>query len=383
MKKDRSAEELRDQAEKQLIKRKRNIKLPSTPVGLQRLNQELEVHQIELEMQNEELLQARSELERTLDQYTDLYDFAPVGYFTLSQSGVILNVNLTGTRMVRMARSKVVNQRFDRFIHVKNRTAFSSFLAKVCHSRNLECIELVLQIEGYREIYSHIEAIVSENNRECRLALVDITKQKKAEVELRESENKYRVLFETMSQGVVYQDPEGIIITVNPAAEKIFGMKTEQLQGKTPKDLNIVTMHEDGSDFPENLQPYSVALRTGEMVSNVVMGLYTAQTGKYTWLNMNAIPQFKPDADRPYQVIVTLEDISHIKLVVAYNKLTSREKQVFRLLVKGCGRQEISDILKVSPKTADKHKENLMHKLNFHTHDDIVNFAELIKLINN
>ena len=381
MKKNRSAKELRRQAEERLQQSKEKVAAPSSPEELQRLIQELEVHQIELEMQNEELQQARSELERSLAQYTDLYDFAPVGYFTLDQSGVILNVNLTGTRMVRMARSKVLNQRFDRFIHAEDQAAFSSFLAKVCLSRDLECVELTLQKEGHGELYAHVEAMASENMKECRLALIDISVQKKAEIELRESERKFWVLFQTMSQGVVYQDPEGKIITVNPAAEKIYGMTTEQLQGKTPKDLNWMTIHEDGSDFPEEIHPSSVALRTGEMVSNVVMGLYSAQTGKYTWLNITAKPQFKPGEERPYQVIVTLEDVSHVKLMLAYNNLTPREKEVFKLLAKGHGRQTISEILKVSPKTADKHKENLMLKLNFHTKNDIDQFAELINII--
>ncbi len=381
MKENKSAEELRRQAEERLQQSKAKVAAPSTPEGLQRLIQELEVHQIELEMQNEELQEARSKLERSLAQYTDLYDFAPVGYFTLDQSGIILNVNLTGTRMVKMARSKVLNQRFDRFIHTEDQTAFSSFLAKVCHSRDLEYIELTLQKEGHGELYAHVEAIASEDKKECRLALVDISVQKKAEIELRESEQKFWVLFQTMSQGVIYQDSEGKIITVNPAAERILGMTTEQLQGKTLKELNLVAVHEDGTDFPEDVQPSSVALRTGEMVSNMVMGLCSEQTGKYTWLNITAVPQFKPGKDRPYQVIVTLEDISHVKIMIAYNNLTSREKEVFKLLAKGHGRQTISEILKVSPKTADKHKENLMFKLNFHSNEDIDQFARLVRLI--
>lgn len=379
MKKNRSAEELRRQAEERLKKSKPKVATPLTPEEMQRLIQELEVHQIELDMQNEELQQARLELEKSLSQYTDLYDFAPVGYFTLDQGGIILNVNLTGARMMRMERSRILNQHFEKFIHAEHRNAFSSLLEKVFLNRDQETIEIALQNEGHRELYAHVEAMISEDRRECRIALVDISAQKKAEVELRESERQYRTLFETMSQGVVYQDSEGKILTVNPAAEKILGVPIGQMQGRKMQDLHWLTIAEDGSGFPEELHPYMVALRTGEIVNDVVMGLYSMRTERYTWINITAVPQFLSAENRPFRVLVTFEDISHLKRMVTYNKLTPREKEVFKLLVKDHSRKTISEILKVSPKTADKHKENLMAKLKLYTKEDIVEFAGLIR----
>jgi len=381
MSKDRSAEELRRQAEKRLLKSKQDITTPVTPEEAYRLIQELEIHQIELEMQNEELQQARSELERTLNQYTDLYDFAPIGYFTLNQNGIILGVNLTGTRMLIMERSRIVNQRLDNFILDSYRPAFSAFLKKVFQNRTQENIEVVLQIEGGKELYVHMEAMASGDNRECRVALVDITAQKKSEQKLQESEVKYRSLYETMSQGVLYQEPDGKIISANPAAERILDTPIEQMQGRTPKDLKWLTVHEDRTDFPLETHPAMVALRTGETVENVVMGIFSPQSGRYRWLRITAVPQFMPGNDKPYQVFITFEDISYIKRMVAFNKLTPREKEVFKLLAKGHGRQIISETLNFSPKTADKHKENLMHKLNLLTMEDIGEFAKLIKLI--
>lgn len=378
--KSRSVGELRCQAAERLQKKKQNIAEPSTPEELRRLVQELEVHQIELEMQNEELQQARSELESYLTKYTDLYDFAPAGYFTLDQKGVILGVNLNGTRMFKIERSVILNQRFERFIITEYRSAFSAFLEKVFQDRTQETIDIVLQIEGHGLIYAHIEAIVSENRRECRVALMDITAQKKSEKKLQESEQKYRSLYETMSQGVLYQESDGKIISANPAAEKIFGMSLEQMQGRTPKDLNWLTIHEDGSDFPVETHPAMVALRTGENVKNVVMGMFLAQSGRYKWIRITAVPKFMPGNDKPHQVFSTIENISHVKRMVEYNKLTPREKEVFKLLAKGHSRQVISEILNFNPKTADKHKENLMEKLNLHNAEGIIEFARLIRL---
>ena len=381
MTENRSAEELRRRAEERLHKNKQTITAPVTPEELRRLVQELEVHQIELEMQNEELEQARSELERSLIQYTDLYDFAPIGYFTLVQKGVITNVNLAGARMLGMERSRLVNQHLDNFVLASHRSVFSSFLEKVFRSRNQETIEIAMQTKGNKELYAHMEAIASENRRECRVALADITAQKQSEQKLQESELKFRSLYETMSQGVLYQESDGKIISANPAAEQILDMPIEQMQGKTPKDLNWLTIHEDGSDFPEETHPAMVALRTGETVENVVMGIFLPQLERYRWLRITAKPKFMTGNDKPYQVFTTFENISHVKRMVEFNKLTSREKEVFKLLAKGNGRKTISETLNVSPKTADKHKENLMQKLNLLTLEDVEEFARLIRLL--
>jgi PAS domain S-box-containing protein len=364
-----------------LQKRKPKTAFSETEEGLQRLIQELEVHQIELEMQNEELQQARSELETHLDQYTDLYDFAPVGYFTLDRSGVILKANLTGASMIKMERSRIQNQQFVRYIQAEYQNAFSTFTEKLFLNQDQETIELALQNEGPGVLYAHVQAKVSEEGRECRLALVDISAQKKAEVKLRDSERQHRALFETMSQGVLYQDSKGIIITANPAAEKILDLPVAQMQGRKLQDLHWMATKEGGTVFPEEVYPSNIALRTGEVVKNVVMELNSPQTGRHIWLNFTAVPQFMPGEERPFQVVVTFEDISYFKRLVTYNKLTPREKEVFKLLVMGHSRKIMAEMLKISPKTADKHKENLMVKLKLYTKENLIEFAGLIRLI--
>lgn len=83
---------------------------------VQRLVQELQIHRIELELQNEELLQAKVEVEAGLAKYTDLYDFAPVGYFTLSPTGTIQMVNLTGSSLAGVERARLVGRGFDQLL---------------------------------------------------------------------------------------------------------------------------------------------------------------------------------------------------------------------------------------------------------------------------
>ena len=87
-----------------------------TAVEMRRLIQELQIHQIELEMQNEELMRARNETEAERERYLDLYDFAPVGYFTLDINGAIRQANLVGARMLGLERSRLLNRRFGDFV---------------------------------------------------------------------------------------------------------------------------------------------------------------------------------------------------------------------------------------------------------------------------
>src|SRR3954451_1196339 len=101
------------------------------PDATERLVHELEVHQIELEMQNEELRRATETLEAAKAEYTDLYDFAPVGYFTFDGAGVIRRLNLTGARLLGGERSSAVRNLFESFVAEEDRGKFRRFLGQV------------------------------------------------------------------------------------------------------------------------------------------------------------------------------------------------------------------------------------------------------------
>ena len=117
---DSNAAELRRQAEAKLSERKKKAAPPpATEADTRRLVHELEVHQIELEMQNEELVQSRAEVEALLRQYTDLYDFAPVGYFTLARDGAIHQVNLAGANLLGVERGALIKRRFGVFVSAR------------------------------------------------------------------------------------------------------------------------------------------------------------------------------------------------------------------------------------------------------------------------
>ena len=146
-----------------------------------RLLHELQVHQIELEMQNAELRQARDALEAALENYTDLYDFAPSGYFTLAPTGAILRANLTGATLLGIERSRLQGQLFERLVSNEGRPAFQAFLKHVFADPAKQAGDFELACPGQPPRSVNLEAQSSPDRKECRAAVVDITARKVAE----------------------------------------------------------------------------------------------------------------------------------------------------------------------------------------------------------
>lgn len=144
------------------------------------------------------------------------------------------------------------------------------------------------------------------------------------------TQENYRMLFETMTQGVVYQNRHGEVIAANPAAQRMLGLTLEQMQGRAPSNPRWKIIHEDGSDIPMENHPSTIALRTGKPIEQVVVGVFHPQEERYQWLNVNAIPQFKNGATSPYQVYTIFEDITERKEVK--EKLQQSERR-FRALI--------------------------------------------------
>ena len=141
----------------------------------------------------------------------------------------------------------------------------------------------------------------------------DITERRRTQEALRKSEEMYRNLYETMVQGVVYQDAEGKITSANSAAEEILGLTLDQMQGRTSVDQSWRAIHEDGTDFPGETHPAMVALQTGKKVNDVIMGVYNPEQREVRWILVDAVPKFMPGAGKPYEVYTTFDDITERK----------------------------------------------------------------------
>ncbi|HNK62590.1 MAG TPA: PAS domain S-box protein [Anaerolineales bacterium] len=135
-----------------------------------------------------------------------------------------------------------------------------------------------------------------------------------AEQALLECEDRFRNLFETISQGVIYFDPSGRILSANPAAKKILGITLDPAKTYTFRSPDWRIMREDGSDLWDDEHPFTVACRTGQRVDPIVMILHNPITRFHQWLSVSAIPLFHPGEGKPYQVISTFEDITEARV---------------------------------------------------------------------
>jgi PAS domain S-box-containing protein len=202
---------------------------------------ELEVHQIELEMQNTELRYARNESEALLEKYAELYDFAPVGYFTLTPEGIIKLANLTGSTMVGIGRANLIGRSFAMLLALVQRTGFRSFLKQVFENEAKQSGEFELADEKLATRIVTIKARRNPNGLECNIMILDITARREALEGMRVSEIRYRRLFEAAHDGVLLIDPRtNLIIDANPFMTRLLGYSRDQLIGKELYEIGLL-----------------------------------------------------------------------------------------------------------------------------------------------
>jgi|GEM_PF-586925 len=141
----------------------------------------------------------------------------------------------------------------------------------------------------------------------------DISDRKKAEREVEAGNKRFKALFDSMAQGVVYQDSQGRITHANPAAEKLLGLTMDQMQGRVSADPEWRAIRADGTDFPGHEHPAMIALSDGKPVINVEMGVYHPQKKEHVWILVSAEPEYHEGETTPYQVFTTFTDITNLK----------------------------------------------------------------------
>jgi len=226
--------ELRAKAEAKLDKKIENLQRESG--GDLKVLHELRVHQIELEMQNEELSISQKQLEDSRTRYSDLYDFAPVGYVTIDQRGLIIEANLTVCQMLGIERTRLIHKPFHLFVsretkdefYKHHRHAMTPGTAQTCQ------VEIIRRKNGQDKFYAQLESApvldTNENVICCRTIVTDITEQKKIEHMMEtirqqtvNEKNRLAAIMESLPVGIAIVNEKGGNYECNSAFEKVWG----------------------------------------------------------------------------------------------------------------------------------------------------------------
>ena len=215
--------------------------IQATPVvDAERALHELQVHQLELQMQNSELQESRDRIETLLEKYTDLYDFAPVAYFSLDDQGVILEVNLTGAALLGVDRSRLIKRRLSGFMAPASQSAYLAFLKRVfAGTGQSDCDLAMVKADdvGFWARFRGTSAIsLHEPQNWCRMSVLDITSFKLAEDIVRRNEALFSALIQQAPMGVYVVDEQLRLYQFNTTAQRIF-RKIHPLLGRSFKEI--------------------------------------------------------------------------------------------------------------------------------------------------
>lgn len=243
---------LRKQAEEKLKKAIRESdQMPDeAALSIKELIHELQVHQIELEMQNKELQQTQKKLKTSKQKYSNLYDFAPVSYLTLDKDAKILKANVTTCEKFGIARDNFVNRSFYDFINEDDRDLLYLHLQKVFDKKGQKSCELRLKIPENNEKSEWFHGLVKSNafddldgNTLCRSVIIDITERKEAQEELRRS-RKYKSIVERNTEAMIISRDQDLIY-FNQAFTDLTGYAEEELHDIDLENILICPHKED------------------------------------------------------------------------------------------------------------------------------------------
>lgn len=217
---------------------------------LHKLLHELQVHQVELKMQNDELRQAQIAMEASRDSYVDLFDFAPVGYITLSREGMIGAINLTAADMLGVVRKQLVSRRFSQFVAEEDRDRwYRHFSSVVQHEQRQRCDLSIQRGDGTR-FHARLDSVqCSEYDKTqlpgtvngwvstVRIALSDVTERMQSEVSIQDARGLISVILDTAREPLVVLDGTLKVVSVSRSFCERFGVAPDKAEGRRIYDL--------------------------------------------------------------------------------------------------------------------------------------------------
>jgi PAS domain S-box-containing protein len=261
--------------------------------------------------------------------------------FRKKEDGLLIMPNnfscgLASRQNIRIITLKTIEHIFGFFIFHTDSTndikPYWPFLQNLANFVSLS-LENRMQKNLLEKSYNDLEDKVKERTSELLIVNTQLEEEievrKSTEKALKQSEDQFKFLFETMVQGIIIQDAESKILEANNAACEILGLSRDQLLGKTAYDPRWKLIHEDGSPlFPDEM-PSNIALRTCKPVTDILIGAYIPEKDTYHWILTSSTPKFKDDDSRPYLTMTTFSNITERRNA---EEALSKSEQEFRAL---------------------------------------------------
>jgi PAS domain S-box-containing protein len=340
----RKKEELRSQAEKRLAQQRKEVKDLSSQ-DITRLIHELKIRQIELEIQNEDLRQAQADLIQIRDNYQELFNSVPVGYFVLSEKNIILDVNQTAARMLATAKEKLRQKKFAAFIAESSQPTYYAEVNKVFEEGRQRELDLEMTGAGSSHFLAHLYILPVKDDTgqlsQIRIAFTDITEHRQTEETLKNSESVLQSFFESpgVMRGIVeiLDDTTVRHILDNQEASRFFGLPHEKLRNILSSELG---------EPPEVIRGWIEAAKQSQQTRKSVTYEYIdMRKGRKIWLRDN-VTYIGTTPEGKLRFIYVISDITARK--EAEQKLAAlaeRQQQLLNLSKVIVGERDLDQLL--------------------------------------
>jgi len=274
-----------------------------SPKEMTGLIHELRVHQIELKMQNEELRSIQGELEKERNRYSHLYDFAPVGYFTVSEKGIVLEANLTAATLLGMERSALIGSPFSRFVLRKDQDILYFHRKRLLETKKPQSCRLRLVKKGSSEFYANLEWMIVEDGdgglRQARIVASDITEQKELENKLLQARKMETI--GTIAGGIAHQFNNALCIITS---------RIDLLKMDFPGDENLSSHAKEMKD-----SIFRMTQLTSQLLAYARGGKYHVKTVSLGDFVKATLPLVRPVVDSSIDVDLDLPlDMLNVKV---------------------------------------------------------------------
>jgi diguanylate cyclase (GGDEF)-like protein/PAS domain S-box-containing protein len=303
-----SLDELRELARKKFVGRHAAQAAREGMPDVQHLVEELEIHQIELELQNEHLNVARAQLEAALTHSSELYDFAPVGILSLDPTGHINKLNLAGARLLGGERARLLGKRLSSFVSEADRSSFEQLLHRATATAETQDGEIGLAGQRLHASYVQVRTALLPQGKGWQVVMVDITQRRKIEAQLRTNEERWKLALEAAGDGVWDWNVQTGEMILSSRFKTMFGYA----QGERTNHLDdwTATIHPD--DKPRVMIAMQMHL-SGTTSAYGSEFRRRCQSGQLKWVLSRGAVVSRTDDGQPVRMLGTCTDITNRK----------------------------------------------------------------------